>query len=639
MLLPDSETFTTATAGRITSTGTSANPIVFQKSGGGANPIITAFSPGASTTLDGMIFIEGGDYITFDGIDLRENALNTTATQQMEWGYALVKKQGTAPFDGCQYVTIKNCDVSLNKANTNSRAIYSGNHIYNATTALTITATTDAMNNCKFFNNTIHNSFWGISLTGYNHSSAPYTLFDQNNEIGVSGGNNVYDFGPSGTFNGIYATNQNLLKVNNNTVTLTGAVAAITTVNGINTASGTQQSVEINNNNISLAVSGSFNLTAIGINNNIGGTTIPNTVSIKNNIIHDFTVTNTSSPTLGNADTRGIFNQSGYSADISGNVVRDFNTTGNSTMYGIQDNNAANSNNYVYNNNIYNLIKNGLAGNVAGIFCNSGLYSVYNNSIHDIAYNHLNAAAASILNINMDGILLSSNPNPLISVYNNTVYNLTVSSANYRKATLAGFRSTANGNGFLFSVHDNVFRNFSTANSSSGDANVFGIFPVAGYGGEFYRNNIYDLSAVGDSGQTVGIYAGNGPSAPPTYNHKIYNNMISDLRAPASTISTAIAGMMFFGNATSSGEVPNVFAAYNTVYINAASIGAGAKTYAVFANNIGTFELRNNILINTSVTSGGLTVALRILTDAGLPKYALTSNNNEFYAGVPSAIT
>ena len=56
-----------------------------------------------------MIILAGADYITFDGIDLQENALNTTATMQMEWGYALVKKNSVAPIDGCQIISIRNC--------------------------------------------------------------------------------------------------------------------------------------------------------------------------------------------------------------------------------------------------------------------------------------------------------------------------------------------------------------------------------------------------------------------------------------------------------------------------------------------------------------------------------------------------
>ena len=62
------ETFTSDSSGKISATGTVANPIVFQKSGVGANPKITA---GVGTgTRDGVIILRGGDYFTFDGIDV-----------------------------------------------------------------------------------------------------------------------------------------------------------------------------------------------------------------------------------------------------------------------------------------------------------------------------------------------------------------------------------------------------------------------------------------------------------------------------------------------------------------------------------------------------------------------------------------
>ena len=194
--------------------------ITFIKSGVGANPLITAFTPGTTTTTDGIWKILGTDYITISGIDLKENAANTTATQQMEWGFALVKRQNTAPFDGCQNVTIQNCTITLNKANTASTGIYAGNHIATSTTALTITATTDALNNCKLYNNTVSNVYIGIRLGGYNASS-PYTLFDQNNEIGNTAGtgNSITNYGGAGsTSYGIYCIYQNSLMIGYNTV-------------------------------------------------------------------------------------------------------------------------------------------------------------------------------------------------------------------------------------------------------------------------------------------------------------------------------------------------------------------------------------------------------------------------------------
>ena len=52
----------------ITATGTESDPIVFQKSGSGNNPVIRP--TGTSSNNEAGIIISGGDYITFDGIDI-----------------------------------------------------------------------------------------------------------------------------------------------------------------------------------------------------------------------------------------------------------------------------------------------------------------------------------------------------------------------------------------------------------------------------------------------------------------------------------------------------------------------------------------------------------------------------------------
>ncbi|MDY0152599.1 MAG: hypothetical protein RBS43_10040, partial [Candidatus Cloacimonas sp.] len=57
----------------ITATGTVDNPIIFQKTGAGNNPKITP--SGSAGTADAGIIIHGGDYITFDGIDINSSAV------------------------------------------------------------------------------------------------------------------------------------------------------------------------------------------------------------------------------------------------------------------------------------------------------------------------------------------------------------------------------------------------------------------------------------------------------------------------------------------------------------------------------------------------------------------------------------
>jgi hypothetical protein len=141
------ETFLTPLAGYISPTlnyPTAANQVVFQKNGSGVNPLVTA--PVGTGNFDAIIAFSGVNYVTFNGIDVQESAANTTAATQMEYGYAILKVSGT---QGSQNITIKNCNITLNKANTNvTWGVYSNNGTTIApTTALTVTAATGTNSN------------------------------------------------------------------------------------------------------------------------------------------------------------------------------------------------------------------------------------------------------------------------------------------------------------------------------------------------------------------------------------------------------------------------------------------------------------------------------------------------------------
>ncbi|MFN5942187.1 MAG: hypothetical protein ACK44S_03255, partial [Bacteroidota bacterium] len=105
----------------LNTSGTATNTITIQKSGVGANPIITAMPNGIQLTtstagIDGIFALNGADYVTIDGINLSENSANTTPTTCMEYGYGLFK---ASPTDGCQFNTIKNSTITLNRNNNN----------------------------------------------------------------------------------------------------------------------------------------------------------------------------------------------------------------------------------------------------------------------------------------------------------------------------------------------------------------------------------------------------------------------------------------------------------------------------------------------------------------------------------------
>ena len=72
------ETFSSPTAGTITTTtSSSANPVLFQKSGAGNNPYIIGALLGSASATDGIIKLVGTDYVTFNKINLQENPTNT----------------------------------------------------------------------------------------------------------------------------------------------------------------------------------------------------------------------------------------------------------------------------------------------------------------------------------------------------------------------------------------------------------------------------------------------------------------------------------------------------------------------------------------------------------------------------------
>ena len=217
----------------ITATGTLANPIVFQKSGSGANPIIKP--TGTAGTSDAGIAINGGDYITFDGIDITENTGSA-----VEYGYYITNASTT---NGAQNNTIKNTTITLNRANTSSIGIYQ-----NAVS--TPSATGNANSTNKYYNLTIKNVYSGILLNG--NVSFPdqsceigTTACATRNVIGDPATSNDIGNGATTTF-GIKALNQAICKIYNNDVTNVTTTGAGIVADGIWLEFGTPSNATVN---------------------------------------------------------------------------------------------------------------------------------------------------------------------------------------------------------------------------------------------------------------------------------------------------------------------------------------------------------------------------------------------------------
>ncbi len=578
-----------------TNTSSSTAPIVFQKVPGGAvNPKIIGSNGVWNSSTDGVIIIAGSDYVTFDGIDI------TGTDNTVDWGYALVKRSSSTPFDGCQYVTIRNCNISLLNTVT-SYGIYTGNHIATSTSALTITAATDACNNCKFYNNHIANVCNGIVLNGYNASS-PYTLYDQGNQIGVDGPNIVTNFGGGYNTVGFGGSYQNAISVSNNSVS-SGSYTSIPVYNiyGIMLNGGSMSSGTITNNTISISLSAIGYQPIYGIYTNFGNAGTTNIIDISNNVIQ-----NCSYPLATSANFYGIFNYLSNNGpatiNINNNSIHDITIGGTGNVYGIDAGSSPNTN--MNSNSIYNITATGPA-TLYAMRGWTGTIILHDNVVHDLSVGSGNNPLYGYYN-------WASPTNE--SYYNNSFYNL-----------------THNGNGPLYgiAVYTSPGTRLTYANtvhtlSSNGGA-VYGMYHQSSTP-SIYKNTIYDLTSLTSSGVVYGLYLAGGSGV------TVYNNIISDLKAPASTGTTAVSGI-YVNGATST------YLHYNTIYMNASSTSATTfGTSGIYANGNYATELKNNIIINlsTPVFAGGnaYTVAYQRSLPS-LSNYTTASNNNCFYAGNP----
>lgn len=567
------ETFSSLTAGTITTqTGTSTSPIVFQKSGAGLNPKITAPLTGTGTQ-DGIIKIAGCDYVTFDGIDLQENAGNTTSTTQMEWGYAILKASET---NGSQFITIKNCVISLTSTNTSCYGIYSNNHTTANTTQLVVSSVAGTNSNNKFFGNTFTGIYNGIYLYG-RADAAPYTFYDQNNEIGVGGANTFTAFGGgTATSYGIYSLYQNNLKIANNNFTgthnnTTGAAYCIYMTTMVNA------SMDVYNNTVSMihnstgAFYGFYSLAAASGTNNV-------TNYYNNSVI------NCTAPNIGSGAWYGIYVYGGQTASFYNNVVSNC-TIGSATA--------------TATGSIYGIYK----------YCSpttAGTLNMYNNSVTNIT------RTQSTPGTGFGYYFYISGGNGVANVYNNLVNNLTIAASSTQYIGYHLYSGTKN-------FYDNTFTNVHNAMGT-----VYGLYNGNGVDGYFYRNKFANINSNAAASLVYGIYQNSGTSM------YYYNNFVSELKAPLATNANAVAGIFINGGT-------NVGCYFNTVYLDAASTAGTFGTSGVYASTTPNVDLRNNIVVNASTPGAtGLTVAYR-RSSTTLTSYSNLSNNNDFFAGVPGA--
>jgi hypothetical protein len=327
----------------ITATGTSTNPIVFERSGMGANPLLVI--TGGTGTTDAGIWLNGSDYVTFDGIDIRNGG--TSTANYLEYGVFL---SGTAT-NGCRNNTLKNLNIRMVSNQTTAYAIY-------ALSTATTFGGNNSMNTIQ--NVTIKHSIRGIQFTGITGFEDYANVIQQVkiDSCGVSGN----------TAFGINMSYQDSVQVTGSTIS--------------NIIGNSIYGIQLNySENFSILNDTLRNLVN-GSTGTVYGIYFPNSSGlnwIKGNVIH-----NVSSSGGG---INPIFRQVGSSTnEITENTI--YNITGSFTggqIFGIIARDGT-CTDYIYRNRVYNLTSAGNLGAIGTLYTSAATNTeyIYNNFVYDL---------------------------------------------------------------------------------------------------------------------------------------------------------------------------------------------------------------------------------------------------------------
>ncbi len=534
---------------------------------GGAHTVITA--PTGTGSNDCIFSVLGSDYVTINGIDLQESGSNTTATTKMEYGYAFFNLRTSTPADGCRYDQVKNCIISLDRTNTNSTyGIASVHKDTNGTTA-TITDTIDLHSNNKFYTNTISNCQYPIYLAGYN-ASTPYSLYDQNNDVGGSAigtGNNATNWGatggPSGMGAGVTlifqnnanasyntldnassgATNINSLygvycsgvnstfTANRNTITLNEQSGSTSNYcNGIH-AESAGSNLTANNNTITINETSGSNVTTNGI---FSATSVGNNLTAKNNII------NITMSLSGSNDLSGIYSNSTGVVLFQSNTVTITNSgTANSCITTFYRTTGSSGGTLTMNYNTATGTNINTTNNLAGYgnTTNATTLKINNNTANITCIASTGTIISGVANSGINGVQESNNNN----------FTITASSLN--SGTPAGIYNIGGATTSLSANYDTISV---SANNASG-AGIYNANTTNSATGSFNYNVINVNMTAAGTGQAIGIYNNNGLMT----TQSISNNTV--------TLNTYTGGGAAYGIASISGAVATGTISYNTI--------------------------------------------------------------------------
>ncbi|PBQ30700.1 hypothetical protein CNR22_02565 [Sphingobacteriaceae bacterium] len=625
----------------------SLNTIEFKKSGAGVNPKIFAYTGGtgapSSAVQDGVWRNIGVDYLTIDGITIVDP--NTSNPSTMEFGIGFFKRNTN---DGCQFNTVKNCSITLNRINNGngvsgvygSRGIDFANALVgNQVLGLNPISSNGSHSYNKIYSNVIENCNHGVSMMGTNGSTL-LAFPDSNNEIGgptIASGNTVTLFGGIAGSNysacGIYARGQNGLKISNNVIDNGAAnLHRNSRLYGIAT-DFSDGHTSVSNNTISVA-SGSLCSELFGISNGDNSGANSATLSVSNNLFSNCTASVNPSVKFCGISNSAIFN----TLLISGNTFTNCLSTATVGTTSLIYNDGPITNDLSIANNFLNFI-----------FTDPNNYNGDFNVLHNAAYGYSNTSVTYSNNI-FDNVIITGSlatvnyikdygAHYLLSVINNTwlpcvldagnrvvfinnacVFgpSVTVSGNSVNGFTLTApgptvslySNSTINAEGAVVSIANNYFNNIRVTGASA----VFtGIKSTSSNNYEYYsrkliNNNVLSNIKLNSSNNlTVISLDGLGDA---------------DGTAPSAVFSNTIVNIENFGNVLGIFSTSTIASPYTAPLIYANTINSlvtqgtgtlspsasavyiltGSQGFNIYRNKI------SNVIASNSVNATGIEI-------------------------------
>ncbi|MEI8048228.1 MAG: LamG-like jellyroll fold domain-containing protein [Bacteroidota bacterium] len=251
----DDATFAETANQTITTTGTVSKTITFQRSNDGTNKPKLQFT-GTNGTTDACIQLNSSDYMTFNGLEIQPNG--TSGSNFVEYGIFLNAAGAT---DGCQYNTIKNCDIKFGGGGTTNTASTTGIYLDNIATSA---AGANSYN--LFYSNKIDKATHGYLLLG----TIGYNDFDNRISIIDGGTASLTDLGYGGNASATYGIEyqyQTTVYISYQLISFRSAsiTAATSYIAGIHSTGGTTVNTGMIYNNTISGLTANDNVPVSGI--------------------------------------------------------------------------------------------------------------------------------------------------------------------------------------------------------------------------------------------------------------------------------------------------------------------------------------------------------------------------------------